>query len=64
MIKKALSAIAFLVSLVFSGAACADDYPSKPIRLIVPFSPGTAVDLVGRLLSVPLSEALKTPVII
>lgn len=42
----------------------AQNYPTKPIRLIVPFSPGGPSDVVGRLLQPKLSEALGQSVII
>jgi len=39
-------------------AAFADDYPSRPVRLIVGFPPGAATDIVGRLMAQALSERL------
>ena len=52
--------------LVFGvgSAACADDYPTHPIRLIVPFAPGGAVDPVARLIANPLGERLGKAVVI
>ena len=46
------------------GSAQADAWPSKPIRLIVPFPPGGAADAVGRLYAEKLSEAFKQPVVV
>lgn len=42
----------------------AADYPKRPLRLIVPFPSGGGVDIVARLISQPLIENLKTPVVV
>jgi tripartite-type tricarboxylate transporter receptor subunit TctC len=44
--------------------ATAEDYPSKAVKLIVPFPPGGSVDLVARLVGKSLSDALKQPFIV
>jgi tripartite-type tricarboxylate transporter receptor subunit TctC len=53
-----------LCALLAAGNAHADDYPSKSIRLIVPFAAGGAVGAVARVLSTPLSAGLGQPVVI
>src|SRR6476619_7630962 len=45
-------------------AARADDYPSKSVRLIVPFAAGGAVGAVARVLSTPLSASLGQSIVI
>lgn len=45
-------------------AVPAQDYPSRPIRLIVTTPPGGLVDLLGRTLALPLGERLGQPVIV
>jgi len=40
------------------GAAAADSYPSRPVKIIVPFGPGTGSDVLARTLSAKLSDAL------
>jgi tripartite-type tricarboxylate transporter receptor subunit TctC len=48
---------AALLLLVLTGNAIAQPYPSKPVRLIVPFPPGGNTDIVGRLIAQKLSDA-------
>jgi len=55
--SRLLKAAAVLL-LLTSAAAAADDYPNKPVRLIVPFPPGGSNDVVGRLIAKQLSEEL------
>ena len=42
----------------------ADAYPSKPVRLIIPFPPGGSNDIVGRLIATKLSERLGKQVVV
>ena len=45
-------------------AAGAQDYPSRPLHIVVPFAAGGAVDTVARIVGQRLSEQMKTPVIV
>src|SRR5450830_1480875 len=49
-------AVALLLAL--SSAVASDEYPNRPVRLIIPFPPGGSNDVVGRLVAKQLSEQL------
>ncbi len=53
-----------LVGLLIPFLACAQSYPSKPIRIIIPFATGSATDTVGRVFGEKLSTLLGQPVLI
>lgn len=57
----------FLIAMLFTvlaGTAAAQPYPSKPIRLIVPYPPGALTDLLARAIGERLASAVKQPVVI
>lgn len=49
--------------VVTASAASAQDYPSKPVRLILPYAPGGIIDYVGRTLAQRLGENMGQPVV-
>ena len=59
LIRLAAAAIAATATM-----ALAQDYPAKPIRIIVPLTPGSGADIAGRIVAKHLSEAWKQPVVV
>jgi tripartite-type tricarboxylate transporter receptor subunit TctC len=57
-------ALVALAGLAWPGAAMAQDFPVRPITLVVPLTAGGAMDLIARLLAPKLSERLGKPVIV
>jgi tripartite-type tricarboxylate transporter receptor subunit TctC len=58
------TALAGAALLPFAGAARAEGFPTRPIKIIVPFAAGSATDLVARGLGAKLQEILKQPIIV
>ncbi len=54
----------FFIAAFLPMTAAAQSYPSKPVRLIVPFPPGGSNDVVGRMIAAQLSTRLDKPVIV
>lgn len=59
----AAATVAFAVA-AWSGMASAESYPSRPIRMVVPFAPGGPADLLARAVAPGMSAFLKQPVVI
>ena len=62
-LKRALSHALLAGLVAASGSALAQTYPSKPIRWIIPFPPGGAMDVMARALGPKMAESLGQPVI-
>jgi tripartite-type tricarboxylate transporter receptor subunit TctC len=50
--------------LALASPAMADDYPNRPVRLIIPFPPGGSNDVVGRVIATHLAEGLGRQVVV
>jgi tripartite-type tricarboxylate transporter receptor subunit TctC len=55
---------AVFLSLAFAAGAAAQEFPSKPVRLVVPFPPGGPLDISGRLIGKELQERWGQPVVV
>lgn len=63
--KRELKRIAFvLAATLFAGCALAQPYPSKPIRIVVPFPAGSATDTISRILAQSVAGAVGQPVVV
>jgi tripartite-type tricarboxylate transporter receptor subunit TctC len=61
---RALVAGALAVAWLFPYAALAQDYPSRPITIVVPYPPGSSIDNIVRPLAVALTKSLGQPVVV
>lgn len=62
--RVARLAAALFVAAWFPNAALAQAYPGKPVRIVVPFPPGGAVDTIARVVGQKLSDQIGQPVIV
>src|SRR5438477_9839998 len=54
----------WIAALLFAGSAFAQDYPSKPITMVLPFPPGGVAEIVGRPLASIMEKSLKQPIVL
>ena len=52
------------LALAFAGGASAQQFPTKPVRMIVPFAPGGATDYMARAIAQKMSESIGQPVVV
>src|SRR3989440_12174535 len=55
---------AFFASLALATAALAQSYPTRPVKVIVPWPPGQATDIAARMLAQKLQESLGQPFVV
>ena len=55
--------VALIAAMTLPLVASAQPYPNKPIRLLIPFTPGGSQDVIGRLLAQKVSESTGQPVV-
>ena len=60
LVRSALAIIAF----VAAGAVCAQAYPVKPLRMVVPFAPGGGTDVIARYVAAGMSESMGRQVVV
>ena len=53
-----------VATLAFTATAWAEDWPTKPVRFIVPYPPGGGTDVIARIVQSRLAEALGQQIII
>jgi tripartite-type tricarboxylate transporter receptor subunit TctC len=63
-ISRVLPIVIALAGAMGLSLAHAQEYPTRPVTIVVPFSPGGAVDAVGRLMAQKLTERLGKPVVV
>ncbi|OYW62116.1 MAG: ABC transporter substrate-binding protein [Azorhizobium sp. 39-67-5] len=62
--KRFLSCIALSLALMTGAANAQEDFPNRPIRLVVPFAAGGSTDIVARIVAAKMTDILKQPVIV
>ena len=63
-VGSALLAVLAMIASTIPGLVQAQPYPSKPIKAIVPFAPGSATDQIGRAFAAKMSEQLGQPIVV
>jgi tripartite-type tricarboxylate transporter receptor subunit TctC len=62
--RRTLLGLALIASTCFSASVSAQAYPNKPIKVIIPFAPGSATDQIGRAFTAKMQEILGQPMVV
>src|ERR1700694_5846808 len=62
--RAAALALTLACSLCWPAASSAQDYPTRPVKIVVPFGAGGPADVFSRVLAQHLTEALKQPFVV
>jgi tripartite-type tricarboxylate transporter receptor subunit TctC len=63
MRRRLIGGLLSIAGVLFAGSVAAQDYPTRPVRLIAPFAAGGPVDIIARIFAPAFSAALKPPFI-
>jgi tripartite-type tricarboxylate transporter receptor subunit TctC len=61
---RAFASLVLALGLALAGPVFGQDYPTKPVRMVVPFAPGGASDLVARIISPGMSQELGQQIVV
>src|SRR5689334_11881458 len=64
MKKSTSRLLATALCVLASGVAAAQNYPDRPIRMLIPFAPGGATDIIGRMIEPKMSRSLGQQIVI
>jgi tripartite-type tricarboxylate transporter receptor subunit TctC len=63
-VKPRIEKLCVFFAVLLAGAAFGQDYPSRPVRIVVPNAPGSSVDTMSRILSTKLGEVLGASIVV
>jgi len=64
VVSRSFRALVVSILLIVAGIGVSQSYPSRPVKLIVPFPPGGATDIVGRMVAAKMQEVWGQPVVV